>query len=80
VGSHAFEITAALREQTEGEATAFPTQLPPEMAGLLRASLTRPLGPAARPFESHLRAGKNNTAYRAHSYHTKVPPRGTRAN
>lgn len=41
---------------------------------MLAASAARGSTPSLPPFDADLRVGKNSTVYRAHSYHTKVPP------
>lgn len=49
--------------------------LPAEFRSLVhRAATTEGPSPSIGPYVDGLRAGKNSQAYRAHSYHTKVPP------
>jgi DNA modification methylase len=74
VATRTFEITASIRQEVENQALLLPTHLPADFVHLLQPSTTQPLSVARAPFEGSLRAGKNTTAYRAHSYHTKVPP------
>jgi DNA modification methylase/DNA-binding XRE family transcriptional regulator len=73
VARHPAEITAAVRQRGEGPVVAFPESVSSLAASLVEESLRRP-APERGPFTGEVRAGKNTTSYRAHSYHTKVPP------
>ncbi len=69
------EVAASIRQTLEQPATSFPTRLSPSMAESLDGKLRSASEPTrGKAFEGDVRVGKNSTAYRAHSYHTKVPP------
>lgn len=66
-------VTTAVRQAAEEYALRLGDGLDPEWRKRLGA--THPVKPGAGSgFEGTIRAGKNSTTYRAHSYHTKVPP------
>ncbi len=68
-------IVSAIRRDDAGARMVFPHALSTEFQALVvRSAASR--GPAedTPPFPQGLRAGKNSQTYRAHSYHTKVPP------
>lgn len=75
VPERAETIVSVIRRENAGARVNFPPQLSPEMQSLVVQSATT-AGPreSTRPYPDALRAGKNSKAYRAHSYHTKVPP------
>ncbi|MDR5644444.1 DNA methyltransferase [Burkholderia cenocepacia] len=67
--TNAAEVVAAVRQRTEAQAVAYPhapevLPLPKEAANLLRQT----------ELPERIEAQKTSTSYRAHSYHTKVPP------
>ncbi|MDJ0628570.1 MAG: DNA methyltransferase [Rhodobacter sp.] len=75
VESDAPAVTAALRERAEHRAIAYPTQ--PETR--VRRRGRSAAAPAARTdptadIPAVIEVSKASTIYRAHSYHTKVPP------
>jgi DNA modification methylase/transcriptional regulator with XRE-family HTH domain/uncharacterized protein YbaR (Trm112 family) len=74
VARYPAEITAAVRQRGDGPVVAFPDSLDPSAVALLEESLRQEAAPERAPFVGEVRAGKNTTSYRAHSYHTKVPP------
>jgi DNA modification methylase/DNA-directed RNA polymerase subunit RPC12/RpoP len=66
--SHAATAVAAVRQRTEANAVAYanvPAEVPLQKSG-------QP--PKATPIPERIDVQKNSTSYRAHSYHTKVPP------
>ena len=66
---NAAEAVAAVRQRTEGQAVAYP--IAPRAFPLPKAtSAPEP----ANPLPERIDVRKNSTSYRAHSYHTKVPP------
>jgi DNA modification methylase/transcriptional regulator with XRE-family HTH domain len=69
----AFVVTTAVRQAAEDRAVRFPTALSQRMRRRLTTTTATPQVPD-RAIVDRFRAGKNSTAYRAHSYHTKVPP------
>jgi DNA modification methylase len=75
VPERAEAIVSVIRRENAGARVIFPHQLSPELQSLVVRSATM-AGPreSTRPYPDALRAGKNSQAYRAHSYHTKVPP------
>ena len=66
-------ITASARQTLE-QATLVPSQPSRAMVNLLAASVERPSPPDKGPLEGDMSGSKTSKAYRAHSYHTKVPP------
>lgn len=68
-------IVSAIRRDDTGARLVFPSELSAEFKELVLQSVSD-AGPPEDipPFHEGLRAGKNSPAYRAHSYHTKVPP------
>ena len=68
-------IVSAIRRDAAGARVTFARDLSP---GFQRVVLEAAAGDGppddVPPFAEGLRAGKNSQAYRAHSYHTKVPP------
>lgn len=67
-------VTKVARTAIEGRATDL--QLSPSSEALLHLA-SSPLRKAKKvksPLAGDIRVGKNTTAYRTHSYHTKVPP------
>ena len=75
VPARAETIVSAIRRDDAGARITFPTELSADFQRLVSLS-AKNAGPAARiqPFTEGLREGKNSQSYRAHSYHTKVPP------
>lgn len=67
-------LTVAARRTTEARATAIPNLPSPEARDLLARSAQRPETEERPAYSEDVRVGKNTTSYRAHSYHTKVPP------
>jgi DNA modification methylase/transcriptional regulator with XRE-family HTH domain/DNA-directed RNA polymerase subunit RPC12/RpoP len=63
-------VVAAVRQQTEARAIAFPTG--PETIPV--PSRRRARVEAAEQIPEWVHVSKTTTSYRAHSYHTKVPP------
>ncbi|NQT19894.1 MAG: hypothetical protein HQ592_09325 [Planctomycetes bacterium] len=51
----------------------------PHLAEFLRAGRAPHNGYPDEPFSADVRAGKGTSFYRAHTYHTKVPPQGIEA-
>ena len=51
----------------------------PRLAEFLRAGRAAHDGYPDEPFSADVRAGKGTSFYRAHTYHTKVPPQGIEA-
>lgn len=69
--SNAAEVVAAVRQHAEAHAVAYPTA--PETVPLPR-TMAEPGSVSFLPERIDVR--KTSTAFRAHSYHTKVPPEG----
>jgi DNA modification methylase/transcriptional regulator with XRE-family HTH domain len=67
--SNAAEVVSAIRQRTEAQAIAYPTSplLPPLPKTTTAPNLQTPL-------VERIDVRKTSTAFRAHSYHTKVPP------
>jgi len=66
---NAAQVVAAVRQQTEAHALSYPTapaQTPPPTTTRAPVKGTRP--------PERIDVQKSSTSYRAHSYHTKVPP------
>lgn len=74
VPERAASIISAIRREDEGARLNFPSQLPTDFQAEAVASAGRGKARVVAPFTDSLRVGKNSTTYRAHSYHTKVPP------
>ncbi|WP_416268602.1 DNA methyltransferase [Burkholderia cepacia] len=74
VPGRADAIVSVIRRDDSGAKVTFPR----ELSGAFQRTIQMQLGHAPPddigPYLDHLRAGKNSQAYRAHSYHTKVPP------
>ena len=67
--TNAAEAVAAIRQRTEAQAVAYPAA--PRAVPLPKtSSAPRP----ASPLPEQINVSKASTSYRAHSYHTKVPP------
>lgn len=75
IPEHAEAIVSAIRRDDDDARITFPRVLSAEFQDLVSRATACP-GPSAgiNPFTEGLREGKNSQAYRAHSYHTKVPP------
>ncbi|HUU68703.1 MAG TPA: DNA methyltransferase [Planctomycetota bacterium] len=56
-----------------------PRETSGDVAGFLRSSSAPAIGYPDVPFSADVRAGKGTAFYRAHTYHTKVPPQGIEA-
>jgi DNA modification methylase/transcriptional regulator with XRE-family HTH domain len=69
ITTHAAEVVAAVRQQTEANVVAYP-DVPQTV--LLPKTSARPRLTKALP--ERIDVQKTSTSYRAHSYHTKVPP------
>lgn len=68
-------IVTAIRRDDAGARVTFPRVLSPAFEALVAQSAKKQGPPRdLAPFAEGLREGKNSQAYRAHSYHTKVPP------
>ena len=67
--SDALGAVAAIRERIKARAIAYPTE--PSTVPAVRVSA---LPRAGKPIPERIDVAKTSTAYRAHSYHTKVPP------
>lgn len=65
----AASITALVRQDKEQQAISFPTAT--DVSKLINSEAALPI---SAPFVGDIVVGKNSTSYRAHSYHTKVPP------
>lgn len=72
IRTNAAEAAAAIRQQTEQVLVAFPRE-PAALKRPVKKNAAAPL-PAEADIPVTVRVGKTSTAYRAHSYHTKVPP------
>ena len=72
--SQAMLVTCAVRRATGGPRHGPPEGLSTAMKHHLVSTSTPKVGPLDSTLEGRIRAGKNTTVYRAHSYHTKVPP------
>ena len=73
LGTVASIVTAAARQSIE-VATEFRTAPDEQTARLLSKSVERQAKAVRQPLEGDLRGSKSSSIYRAHSYHTKVPP------
>ena len=75
VPERAETIVSAIRREDASARVTFARELSVEFQEVVLKAAARP-GPSddIQPFPEGLRAGKNSQAYRAHSYHTKVPP------
>jgi len=75
VPKYAEQIVSTIRCLDEEARVSFPTQLTDEFRATLLAA-AEGAGPedGVPPYGSPIRSGKNSQTYRAHSYHTKVPP------
>lgn len=71
--SVASTVTASTRQSVEAIASPTPG-ISEDLARILTESKERPARKVAGPLEGDLEGSKSSTAYRAHSYHTKVPP------
>lgn len=70
-------VTASARQAIE-QATLTPRAPSQAMVALLAASVERPAPAVGGPLEGDISGTKTSNAYRAHSYHTKVPPETVR--
>ena len=71
IESDATAVTAAVRERAEQLAIVYPTR--PEKPIRVETRTNRPSATAAS-IPAVIEVSKASTIYRAHSYHTKVPP------
>ena len=67
-------IVAAIRRDDSGARVTFPQDLSDGFQRRIQEGMVDAPLEGMAPFLDNLRAGKNSQAYRAHSYHTKVPP------
>ena len=74
VSDRAAAVVSAIRCDDAAARVVFPSTLPPDFQKLATDAAAAPGPESEAPFQQSLRAGKNSTSYRAHSYHTKVPP------
>lgn len=67
-------IVTAIRRESSAAKVSLPCSLSQSFRALINSK--KDLAPRndIEPFREDVRAGKNSQAYRAHSYHTKVPP------
>ncbi|MBX9941791.1 MAG: helix-turn-helix domain-containing protein [Candidatus Obscuribacterales bacterium] len=72
LSSRAATITAYVRQDTERTVVELPRTVSPET--LLEMTNTKASAKIGQSFAGDVLVGKNTTSYRAHSYHTKVPP------
>ncbi|MGQ9426957.1 DNA methyltransferase [Gilvimarinus sp. F26214L] len=70
ISSDAASITAAVRQRSEQHAVQYPSELQTAIPD--PAKRTRTYSPAGIP--ERISVSKASSSYRAHSYHTKVPP------
>src|SRR5205085_918090 len=75
VPERAETIVSAIRREDAGARVTFSRDLSTDFQRLVSRGAAA-AGPPEKvpPFPDQLREGKNSQAYRAHSYHTKVPP------
>jgi DNA modification methylase/transcriptional regulator with XRE-family HTH domain len=71
---HAALVTTAVRQAAEEYATRLGDGLDAKWRQRCVTTTEPRPEPLSAGFEGTIRAGKNSTTYRAHSYHTKVPP------
>lgn len=74
VPGRADAIVSVIRRDDLGAKVSFPRDLSGAFQELIQTRLNDAPPEEVGPYLDHLRAGKNSQAYRAHSYHTKVPP------
>lgn len=67
-------IVSAIRRDDSGAKVTFSRELSDGFRRRIEKGMADAPPDDIAPFLDHLRAGKNSQAYRAHSYHTKVPP------
>jgi len=67
-------IVSAIRRDDSGAKVTFSRNLSDSFQRLIQGQIGDSPSNDIDPFLDNLRAGKNSQAYRAHSYHTKVPP------
>lgn len=67
-------IVSAIRRDDSGAKVTFSRELSDGFRRRIEEGIADSPPDDIDPFLEHLRAGKNSQAYRAHSYHTKVPP------
>lgn len=73
-GVKALAVTMAYRQSESAHAMTVAEKPEDSIGDLLSQSAIRPYRDVTTPFQGDIRAGKNTTSYRTHSYHTKVPP------
>ncbi|WP_367394709.1 DNA methyltransferase [Cupriavidus sp. Agwp_2] len=74
VPGRADAIVSVIRRDDSGAKVHFSRELSDTFQRTIREQLADGPSVDIAPYLDHLRAGKNSQAYRAHSYHTKVPP------
>ena len=67
-------IVSAIRRDDSGAKVTFSRELSAGFQRRILDGIADATPNDIGPYLDHLRAGKNSQAYRAHSYHTKVPP------
>ncbi len=67
-------IVSAIRRDDSGAKVTFARELSEDFQQRVRQGMAAAPSDDIAPFLDNLRIGKNSQAYRAHSYHTKVPP------
>lgn len=67
-------IVSAIRRESTAAKVSLPLSLSPAYKSFINSQKPRTPRVDIKAFEDNVRAGKNSQAYRAHSYHTKVPP------
>ena len=67
-------IVSAIRRDDSGAKVTFSNALSKSFQQSIQQGMADAPSDDIGPFLDHLRIGKNSQAYRAHSYHTKVPP------
>ncbi|SAK75040.1 putative methyltransferase [Caballeronia temeraria] len=67
-------IVSVIRREDSGAKVTFPRHLSEAFKKSIQMQAGDAPPAAIGPYLEHVRAGKNSQAYRAHSYHTKVPP------
>jgi len=67
-------VVSAIRRESTAARVTLPRGLSQSFKTLIDSQKARTPRLDIKAFEDTVRAGKNSQAYRAHSYHTKVPP------
>lgn len=74
VPGRADAIVSVIRRDDLGAKVSLPRDLSSAFQKIIQGRMTDAPPEGIAPYLDHLRVGKNSQAYRAHSYHTKVPP------